>query len=292
MRRIVPKGLLMFGILLTGSQLSAQTLNIRVGGGLGLNLTPEYSYSEYYTEDQNGNVDGREESVGIGLMQGPGTGLVIGYNLNDFVTITGGFDLTFGSAMIEELYESAPDENSVSRSYYLAEITSRVLRGQIGVRIQAPGDQAILPYAGFGLCSMLPSKVSVKNEESDSYSNSQDPGLNYDYTTVEVREFENGISLGGYGVIGAEWKISELLGVFVESRVSVLNWMPGRAEVVRAEENGENVLSDYTTNDKVTVYESSGSRSLMTDDNEPYVSAQEMININALVFRVGVTLTF
>lgn len=149
------------------------------------------------------------------------------------------------------------------------------------------GEGSFRPYAKLGLVIGLTTKF----------------GFTYDYqytnTSGNVRlseqeiEYTGGISIGAAGAIGANYYITDNIGIFAEVGVIAQEHAPKKSELVKYTDDGVDQLDTYTTSMKETEFVDEYTvTSPNASQDSPNKSLKQYHPFSSIGLNIGVTFAF
>lgn len=268
--------------VLIGTTTFAQGLYINAGAGYGFPAAP-YQMAENYSSNSNttGNTSDYEIVKGSGSFgKGLQAGAIIGYMFNPNVGAELGISYLFGGKI-----ESKDDYHS---EYYSstneATLSAKMLRFTPALKITV-GNGNVKPYMRTGLVIGAAGKIKrvYKSTSTGDFDTEKEEG---------EMELTGGISLGFAGALGADFKLSESIGIFAEMGIITQSWAPKKGEITKYNVNGLDQLDDMTTYDKeIEFVDSYTYNSETVDEDSPDQTLKMYFPFSSIGVNAGIKIT-
>ena len=209
---------------------------MRVGSGYAFGTATGTYYQ--YTETTNSET---EEAVNYSFGKGINNQLAFGFMVNEHF----GFELGLGylKGLKSEFKSSQNTQHGTSSS----EMTHRANMISIMPSVVFKGSSdGISPFARVGMVA-----GSVKGISDFKYSYSDQFGTGNSEGEIEET---GGVTLGLTAALGVQFPVSEKLSFYLEGNLMQLAWAPKKGELTKAIEDGEDVLSQLSTEEKEWTY--------------------------------------
>lgn len=270
---------MLFIAVFIGANTFAQGLYVNAGAGYGF---PAACY--LMEEDYTFNSTGADATWDYEIVKGSGSfgkgiqpGIIIGYMFNKNIGAELGVSYLLGGKI------ESKDEY---HDFIGTEIRETMLKGTM-LRFtpalkMTVGDGNVKPYMRAGLVIGALGKIKVTETETETgeYASGN-----------EEREYEykGGISLGFSGALGADFMLSDNIGLFAELGVITQSWAPKKGELTKYEVDGVDKLGEMDTYDKEIEFvdsysESSGS----VDENSPMKRLKMYFPFSSFSINVGI----
>jgi len=268
--------LIVFSILLLAGMLDAQSLYTRIGMGFsgGTSYTLDLLYK--YTEDVNGRTlrvqpvdlgSGFSGTAAFGLMPIKYVGFEFAVSdFNGFVDRGDSIVRLFGGTNSE------------------ASIKVNVLSFIPSVVITA-GLEKVNPYARFGLViGVLPSMY----HRYESYQPTTNPPKDIE----AIEKYSAGVSLGFQASGGVTFRVSKVIGLFIEMNFTGMSYAPKKSELIKYTLNGEDQLPTMNTKQRETLYFSKLNLDEVIPDTSPDKKLLKSYSLNSVGACFGVVFRF
>jgi hypothetical protein len=278
--KIIKQFVLAVIIVLFATPIHSQRIYFNLGAGYGVSAAPSIYFgtdnSSSYTLTYDGTsttdtyIDSYKNIKGTGSFgKGFQTGAIIGYMITKHIGAELGINYLMGTSITSknvhtEKYIDLTNMNNNSSTSTSEEATTfgTMLRFTPAIRITTVAGK-IKPYMRIGLVIGAGSKLHETYKSTHTAY-----GLTDTYALES--EVSGGASLGFACGLGADFKLHDNVGFFVEMGFIAQSWAPKQGLITRSTLNGINKLPTMTTNDKETIFV----------DNYSVSSASSLQNIN------------
>jgi outer membrane protein W len=240
-----------------GVNVFSQGLYINAGAGYGFPAACYLMEENFNYNSSSGDyweiVKG-SGSYGKGIQPG----INIGYMFNPNIGADLGISYLLGGK-IESKDEVHNDSGSEIYEYTMS---AKMLRFTPALKMTV-GNGNVKPYMRAGLVIGVAGKIKseIKDTSTGYYGNDIEES---------VREFTGGISLGFSGALGADFMLSDNIGIFAEMGVITQSWAPKKGEMTKYTRDGVDLLDDLTTYIKEVEFVESFTRDYNNfDENSP-----------------------
>jgi outer membrane protein W len=273
-------------IVLFVVQVYSQGAYVNLGAGYGFPAAPYlmadnstyHSYEIGYTVDEE--IIKGSGSFGKGLQ----AGAIIGYMFNPNIGAELGISYLLGNK-IESKNESINENSTYYHSYKNeSKVTGKMLRFTPALKITV-GNGNIKPYMKTGLVIGVAGKIksTSKSTNSDDFTSE---------TIESEMDLNGGISLGFAGALGADFMLSDNIGIFAEMGIITQSWAPKKGEYTKYSVDGVDKLNDFTTFDKeIEFIESYSFYTENTDYDSPRQELKTYFPFSSVGVNVGVKIT-
>ncbi len=230
--------------VLLSTQLYSQGIYLNFGSGYSLCAAPKL------TQDKNhiSNSDGVYLTDDYKLVKGSGSfgkgiqvNASIGYMFNSNIGAELGIGYLIGSKTTDTYkytYQSTFSEIKSSMS-------GNMIRLSPALKITKTFGN-IKPYMRTGLVIGVAPKLTEKHKSEMS---------TFAYSIIETQtEYTGGIALGFSGSLGADYSITDKIGIFAEFSVINQSWAPKKSKYTKYLDNGTDQLPVMNTSAKETEY--------------------------------------
>jgi len=305
-------------ILLFASRAYSQNIYITAGAGYGISPVGNSSTSgtNYEANNTTTTIDHwngthnyeyiYESSIKNSRIKGAGSfgkgfrfGATVGYMFTENIGAELGFDYLMGNKFTTGTSKYSNTSiynfidsimNDVNTTHTSGSLKSKgsgnMLRFIPALRITA-GKGAIKPYLRLGLVVSVANKLKITSEDSETD--------NSNVTTVSIHEFKysGGISLGFAGALGANYKISDHMGVFAEFGIITQSWAPKKGLLTKYTIDGVDKLPGMSDENKETEFVNSYSYTSTNDvSSESRKSIKTHYPFSSIGLNVGVSFSF
>jgi opacity protein-like surface antigen len=258
--------ILLFAVILSGSLFAQKKIYLSLGAGIGFGTASSY---ELY---QDG-----DKAYPVALGKAVGANLHLGYFLNDFMAIDLGVSYKIGlNTKIDASYNINPelkaDQEIVKMKYH-----GNMLQLVPGIVFSPSLDGKIRPYTRVGL--IIAVMNSITTEIDDDYP--------YGGHFIGTLKYSGGIALGGSLAVGADYALGETFSIYAELYYDALSYSPTKGEFKKAEVDGVDVLSDWTTYDKEVEFVDDITN-FEPDNSKPDQQLKTSYPFNSLGLNIGV----
>ncbi len=252
-------------VILFISIISTHLLNAQEGLYLGLNGGYGFQAgNQTLGVNQNNST---LTAINGSFNQGLNLGLNLGYNFSKYL----GADLS-ANYLIGSSINSSTNSGGTQRNQ---KFTSSFIFISPALTI-SPGFDRINPYAKFGPSIGIGSlNLNTTSTTGSSKSESDE-------------KFTGGIPIGFRAAIGANYSLSENLKLNFEVFNVNMSYAPTESELIKATQNGQNILNSLSTNDKKTIYLESYDLNVNTNNNEPDKDIKTYLPMSSIGFTLGV----
>ncbi len=265
--------LILFGIIVFSTTLTAQGAYININAGYGFNMSSQnLDLFEFYNSSSTDNSS-TEEQVYVSLGKGLNFGGTFGYMFNKNI----GAELSVsyllgGESKAKDTYTGGTTEYTLS---------AKMLRFNPSL-VVASGLEKINPYAKFGL---------IIGSGSVLYGiNDKDGG------DVSVLKFElnGGLALGLNAAIGIAFNLNEKMSFFSELNMVNLSYAPEKGQVTEATFNGTDMLPELTTSEKEIEFVDSYTINYNNPpaDSQPTKELKPKLPFGSIGINIGVKIGF
>lgn len=251
---------MLFIAVIIGANTFAQGLYMNAGAGYGFpaasylmadniiyNSTGEFSVVDYEIVKGSG-------SFGKGLQ----AGAIFGYMFNPNIGAELGISYLFGG----KIESKDEDHYQGESSMYENTRSAKMLRFTPALKMTV-GNGDIKPYMRSGL--VIGTAGKIKSVGKDTFTGEFNNGV-----TEREMELTGGISLGFAGALGADFMLSDKIGLFTELGVITQSWAPKKGEVTRYTVDGVDRMNDLKTREKEFEFVESYTVNYPTvDENSP-----------------------
>lgn len=234
------------------------------------------------SNDNNGTSStytGVYSSYGKGLQ----TGLTFGYSLNDHLALEMGYGYhnMMGQIATRNDYNNTSTSFSFSESQESESTTHRIMAG---LRLMT-SDGEWKPYMKIAFVVGFGTKMDWYNHYSEN-----DNG-NTSTSTLHV-EYTGGISMGGAFALGVSKNLNEKLSFFAQGTFIYSSWAPLNGKITEYTVDGQNMLSNMTTEDKEVEFVDSYTSSGSSNPNEPSKEIKEYMPYSSAGINLGIIFHF
>jgi hypothetical protein len=257
---------LIFAFLLAGTTFAQKNIYVSLGAGIGFGTASTY---ELY---QDG-----DKTYPVALGKAVGANLHLGYFLNDFLAIDLGVAYKIGlNTKVEASYDINPrlkaDQEVITNKY-----KGNMLQLVPGIVFSPNLDGKLRPYTRIGLIIAVMNSITAQID--DNYPN----GGHF----IGTWKDSGGIALGGALALGADYSLGESFSIFAELYYEALSYSPTKGEYKKAEIDGVDDLSNWTTSQKEWEYVKDVTN-FEQKDGEPYQYLKTSYPFNSLGLNIGV----
>jgi hypothetical protein len=245
---------------------------VSIGGGYGLTSAPNSGYAGTTTTSSNPTmheISNSSGSFGRGIQFGGTFGYMFTQNMSAELNV--GYLLGSKITHTETSSRGLFDEEKVS---------GNMLRLAPSIKLSV-GKKNIQPYLRFGLViGLIPKITSVY-----TYTNVISP-----YTEEDQITYSGGTSIGFSAGLGANYKLNDRIGVFVEFSLISQAWAPTKSVMTKATVNGVDQLPLMTISQKEKEFVNSYEQGIY-DPNVPTKSLKTYMPFSSIGINAGVLLS-
>jgi len=272
--------LLAFATFLTLS-LSAQKFYVGVQGG--------YSYATNSGQLGLINTEGSDNTTKIemvkgGLGQGFNTALTFGYSLSDVLAIELGANYVFNSSEVTDNYNS-----EFSSGNSTSVIAAQMVQVAPKVVFNLNSASKFNPYLKVGATLGI-GKITSTSESTDiSNFGSQ----TFESLSESELEVTGGLAFGFNAGIGGNYAINDRISIFSELSLLSMSYAPNKTELTKYEIDGNDLLSDFSTSEKETVFvdEIEYNFNSPQNENEPVEQLKIYLPFNNISLNIGLKIS-
>jgi len=270
---------MLFIAVFIGANTFAQGLYVNAGAGYGFPAACYLMDDDYVIHyDENGSSWDYEIVKGSGSFgKGLQAGAIIGYMFNPNIGAELGISYLLGGKIkSKDEYQSG-----YSSSIYESTMSGKMLRFTPALKMTA-GNGNIKPYMRIGFVVGIAGKIKSEQTETST-------GDFKSTITEGEREFTGGISLGFAGALGADFMLSDNIGLFAEMGVITQSYAPKKGEITKYTVNGEDKLDEMTTSEReIEFLDSYTYTSGSDDDDSPTKTLKMYFPFSSVGVNVGV----
>lgn len=256
----------------------AGNLSLSAIAGYGLPYPSQYLGSNSTYDARSTPTTTDNEAVYGSMADGLRIGGEIGYSVNEWIVLG-----------LAARYEASSEVETSNSSIYQTYRTEGVRTGSITAISFLPSVVYILPgevwrpYARVNGYIGIPTQI-VKYD----YTTTEATGVDYSY---EI-EYTGGTAWGFGGGIGFEYKVSPTMSMLAEIVSENWTWAPTEGEYTSYVRDGEDVLSDRTTNQNKTKYVDSYTTEGVTDTASATKQLRTPRAVSAVALNLGLKIRF
>jgi hypothetical protein len=234
----------MFASLFT----TAQGIYIEGGFGYGLPLTSNTDMLSNSTSSSTDNFDNgffsftrTDEVVPLNLGKGFNFAAAVGYMFNDIIGAELQVSYLVGAKTTAEdvSRQTTISGGMSSTSTSTIQTTYSSTMWRITPSIVVQGDfRKVNPYAKLGL---LIGFGKTLWQQDDNFAG---------FTSSIEADLSGGVAFGVNSRLGVIFELDDLLSLFVEAQIIAMNYNPTKGEITKYVVDGDDVLSDLTTNER------------------------------------------
>lgn len=261
--------LIMVMLFVAATLYAQQSAYVSLGAGVGLGTARTYDLYQDY-----------QKVYPVALGKGLDFNLRAGYFLGEHIAAELGIGYRMGFSTKIDVDMDYPELKSTYGTGWM-KFKSNMLYLVPAILIQPNIDAGSLrPYARLGvIIGILPSMIT-KMDITSTYSG-------YSENTVGTIKYYGGVAVGGSFALGTDINISDLLAVYAEIYYDALSYAPSKGKITKMEENGKDVLPDFTTGEKEVKFVKELTN-FTYSDSEPDQELKNSYPLNSLGLNIGV----
>lgn len=271
------KKLFMAALVGCGLAGYSQDSYFSVSVGYGLAMPGETGVEVVADTGFGGTFTAKNLNLGGGISAQVSYGVPLSDNVH--LDLALGYQNNLGSKLEDEDYflDFDPNFNPIwTKSMTTTTYNTSSFRFAPTLRFMGEGD--VRPFGQVGPQFILAS-MKVKTE-TEAGSNSSLMEEKYNMT----------VSVGAAAAVGVEFEVADDLMFFAALNANLGFYSPTKSEVVTAEMNGQDVLSQWDTRDKETEYVKEYDASISQDPNEPDEMLRTRADYSSVGLKFGVRL--
>ena len=261
--------LLFFALFLVGSASAQNKAYVSLGAGAGIGTARTY---DLFTDGKKVHPVGLGKSLNFNLRAG--------YYVNEFLALELGICYHMGLSTKVEFETSTGGVKSSSGTGNI-KYKGNMLQLVPALVISPDLDmEKVRPYARVGvIVGILPSII----EKGDVTFG----GSSYSYNDIFTFKYSGGVAIGGTAAIGCDFNLSDLLAIYAEIFYDALSYAPSKGKYLKFEENGKDILPDFTTSEKEYKYVKDLT-GYTPKDSDPSQELKNSYPFNSLGLNIGV----
>ena len=291
--------IVIISILLISANLQAQKFYITAGGGYAFNMNAQKGWFANSKRERTRNtVTGNtsstntQEGVNFGLGKGVSFGGSVGYMFNDYLGLDLGFNYLYGAETnSEQSFHRKDIYSSGTEDYYDVsknKLYARMFNVTPSILI-TPNFEKFNPYLKLGVVLGFGSLYWESNSESSS-TGQVTPTYS---TNSSILEYNGGLALGVNASVGAEYNLTENLGIFGELQLIGMNYSPKKMVTTKSTKNGVDQLPNMTTYEKETEFSKTITvTNAPRNDDKPRQDLLFSYPFSSIGFNIGVKYNF